>query len=210
MAINNGYCTRQELKNHMMSAGGGSFTVEDDPNIDIAIEAISRLVDYLHQTTYYGATETRYFTAHWSDLLYVDDLISVTTLKTDDDYDGTYETTWATTDYWLEPRNARVKANAQDKRPYRQIRQNPNGDYAFPTNDYAIEIAGVWGYTTTVPTVIKQAVLLAGHRVFKRKDSIFGIAGTPALGVQVIQARIQQDSDIMQLLSGTDLRGFYG
>lgn len=208
--INNGYCTQSELINHVMANGGGTFTDADKLNMDIAIEAISRLIDHLHQTNYYGVTETRYFTAEWPDLIYIDDLISITTLKADDDYDQTFETTWATTDYWLEPRNARAKANPQDRKPYRQIRTNINGDYFFPAGlGHAIEITGVWGYTTVALAVIKQATLLAAHRLWKRKDSIFGVAGTPQLGVQIIQARIQQDSDIVQLLQGTDLRGFY-
>jgi len=210
MTINNGYTSLTELKGHIMANGGGNFTIEDDVNLEIAIESISRLIDKMHDTTYYGTTETRYFTAIFRDLLYVDDLISITTLKTDDNYDGTYETTWATTDYFLEPRNARVKTNATDKRPYRQIRVNTNGDYAFPIDlDHAIEIAGVWGYTTETPLHIKQAILLAAHRIWKRKDSIFGIAGSPQLGVHIIQARVQQDSDLMLLLQGSDTRGGY-
>lgn len=211
MTINNGYCTLPELKGNINADGAAKTTVRDETNLEIAIEAISRLIDSIHDTNFYGATETRYFTTRFNDLLYIDDLISVDTLKTDDDYDGTYETTWTTSDYWLEPRNARVKANAEDREPYRQIRVNINGDYAFPTGlDHAIEIAGVWGYTNSTPPAIKQACILAAHRVWKRKDSIFGIQGTPQLGVAVIQARIQQDSDIMMLLTqGVSMRAAY-
>lgn len=208
--MNNAYCSVQEFKNHVMANGGGSFTTADESNIEIAIEAVSRVIDRLHDTHYYGVSETRYFTARFPDVIYIPDLISITTLKTDDAYDGTYGTTWATTDYWLEPRNARVKDNASDREPYRQIRVHQNGDYTFPTNwDYAIEVVGTWGYTTDTPLHIKQATLLAAHRVWKRKDSIFGVAGTPALGVTVIQARIQQDSDLMLLLQGSNMRAGY-
>ena len=217
MSIKNGYCTLVELKAHIMANGGGDFTSEDDGNLELAIEATSRWIDDQLDTNFYGATETRYFTTCFDDLLYIDDLISVTTLKTDTTGDGTHDTTWATTDYWLEPRNARVKSNDRDKRPYRQIRINTNGDYSFPTIDYGVEITGVWGYTngiqsgepTEVPSVVKQVCLLMAHRIWKRKDSIFGISGTPALGVQVIQARIQQDSDIVALLKALDVRAFY-
>lgn len=209
MALTNGYCSIAEFKGHVMTAGSNvTWQANDDTNIEIAINAISRLIDELNDTNFYGATETRYFTADWHDLMYIDDLISITTLKTDTVSDGTYDTTWATTDYVLEPRNARVKANAEDRKPYRQIRIDKNGNYTFPTDEYGVEIAGVWGYTTSTPHFVKQAVLLAAHRIWKRKDAIFGVAGAPALGVQVIRARIQQDSDLMLLLQGISGRGW--
>lgn len=218
MSIDNGYLTLKELKEHLDSTGTTTeLRAQDKRNMEIAIEAISRLWDDEFDTNFYGSTETRYFTPGFNDLLYIDDLISVTTLKTDDDGDGTYENTWATTDYILEPRNVRQKTNDKDKRPYRQIRRNINGDFSFPTVQYGVEIAGVWGYTTgivageptQVPSVVKQGVLLMSHRIFKRKDAIFGIAGTPALGVMVVKARITEDTDIMQMMSGVDRRGFY-
>lgn len=211
MALVNPYITLAELKGVLTAGQQVTYKAEDEANMETAINAMSRLIDMLAKTTFYARTETRYFTPDWYDLLHLpDDMISVTTLKTDEDGDGTYEITWATTDYWLEPRNARVNADDAQKRPYRQIRVNPEGDYTFPTNrHHAIEIVGSWGYTNEVPATIKQNMLLAANRVYRRKDAIFGVAGSPALGVQIIQARIQQDSDIMMLLNqGIDHRGF--
>ncbi len=204
--ITNGYCTLSELKGHIIANGGGDFTPEDDTNLEIAINAVSRWLDNHFDTSFYARTETRYYDAQWYDLLYVDDLLTVTTLKTDEDEDGNYETTWANTDYWLEPRNA-----ATNKRPYRQIRQRATGDYSFPVGvEYGVEITGAWGYCTEAnrPAEIKQFTLLMSHRLWKRKDAIFGVAGTPALGVQIIQARITADEDLMLLLTGIDRRGF--
>lgn len=207
MAITNGYVTLSELKNHIMANGGGTFTAADDGNLELAIESTSRWLDNHFDTSFYERSETRYYTSDLVDLLWIDDLLSITALKTDEDDDGTYEKTWTTSDYWLEPRNA---ASGSQPKPYRQIRVNPNGDYYFPLTRYGIEIAGTWGYCTlaNLPLELKQFTLLMSHRLWKRKDAIFGIAGTPALGVQVVQARIQQDSDLMLLLSGIDRRGF--
>lgn len=207
MPIINGYCELEELKAHIMSNGGGTFTDEDDINLESVINAVSRGLDATFDTTFYARTETRYFTPQYYDTLYIPDLLSVTTLKTDDNDDGTYETTWATTDYWLEPRNA--QASSTEPKPYRQISARARGERTFPKDvEYGVEIAGSWGYSTKAnqPAVIKQFTLLFAHRLWRRKDAIFGIAGTPALGVQVIQARIQQDSDLMQLLQGIDRR----
>ncbi len=173
--------------------------------MEIAIEAISRWLDDHFNTTFYARTETRYYTAEFSDLIWVDDLISITSIKTDSGGDGTYEITFTTADYWLEPRNAQLQT---EKRPYRQIRINPNGTNNFPTNRYGVEIVGSWGYSAVAPKTIKQAALLMAHRIYKRKDAIFGIAGTSALGTMIVQAKIQQDSDLVLLLDGIDIRGW--
>lgn len=211
--ITNGYLTLDELKAHLSSGSNmpTTYTPRDEQNMAFAIEAMSRVMDSLAETTFYARTETRYFTAAAFDLLYIDDLISVTSLKTDDNGDGVYEYTWSTSDYWLEPKNARVNADAEQMKPYRQIRVNPNGNYTFPVNvRYGVEIDGSWGYTIAPTPAVKQAMLLAANRIFRRKDAIFGVAGTPALGVTVVRARIEQDTDIMYLLkNGIDYRGFY-
>lgn len=202
MSITNGYATVEELQAHIDASGDAGFDGADTANMELAIEAASRWVDDYCGTRFHASTETRYFTADWHDLLYVDDLISVTTLQTDDDYDGVYETTWATTDYILEPRNAALRS-----RPYRQIRVNVNGDYSFPRNVVdGVKIAGSFGYATAAPAPVKQACILIAHRLWRRKDTIFGIAGTPGLGVTVIQAKIGADSDVTALLQAVDVR----
>ena len=206
----NYYCEVKELKEHIQASGGTSFARDDDVNLQIAIRAVSEWLDSWFDTTFYARTETRYYTPDCHDLLFLpDDLLAITTLKTDDDGNGTYETTWTSSDYWLEPRNA---ANGRKPKPYRQIRRNNNGDYSFPIVQYGVEIAGTWGYCTADnrPAEIKQFTLLMAHRLWKRKDAIFGIAGAPAQNVQVIQAKIEMDSDLMQLLKSIDRRGFYG
>jgi len=216
----NGYITLVELQEHLHSNGQPTeFRQADIDNMNLAIDAISRWIDEHCETTFYGRTETRILTAQFNDLLWLeDDLISVTTLRTDEDYDGTFEVTWTASDYWLEPRNARAMSNEADKEPYRQIRINPNGNYGFPTTRHSVELAGVWGYTdgiddngdpTDVPPYVKNACLLMANRVFSRKDAIFGVAGTPQLGVQVVRARIEQDTDIQNLLEAVNKRGFY-
>lgn len=205
--ITNGYVTIEELQAHIDASGDASFAGGDRGNMELAIEAASRWIDEQTGTRFYTTAETRYYTPDWSDLLYIDDLVAVTTLKTDDDGDGVYETTWTATDYILEPRNAALR-----NRPYRQIRINRNtGDYAFPVGvDYGVELVGSFGYqagaSTAAPANVRQACLLIAHRLWRRKDAIFGVAGTPGLGVTTIQAQIPRDSDVMTLLEAIDTR----
>lgn len=206
MTITNGYITLADLKGHVHSNGGGTFSVENDYNMSLAIEAASRYLDERFNTTFTARTETRYYTAEMYDLLWIDDLLSVTTLKTDDNDDGTHETTWQTTDYWLEPRNAQL---GHAPKPYRQIRINRNGDYSFPIGvEYGVEIVGSWGYSTTPPVAIKQAATLIAHMVWKRQDLIFGAGGTIALGVTTITRLVKEDYDVNRMLSAISERGF--
>ena len=212
MSITNGYISLSELKGHLLSSGiPVEFSSEDETNMEMAIEAVSRWLDNHFGTTFYKATETRYFTAAFTDLLWIDDLIGITTIKIDTTGDGAYDTIMTTDDYWLEPRNARLNSDESQKKPYRQIRINSNGLNYFPTTLYGIEIVGNWGYCGDAgerPSIIKELVLLMSHRIFRRKDAIFGIAGTPQLGVTTVVARIKQDSDLAMLLDGIDMRGF--
>lgn len=196
------YASIEQLQGHIDATGGVSWNAADLENMTLALDAATRWLDERLDTRFRAVSEARYYTARWYDLLTIDDLVSLTSLKTDDDDDGVYETTWTATDYRLEPRNAAAK-----NRPYRDIRITANGSYAFPTRvDDGVEVTGLFGYAAEPPAPIVQACLLMAHRLWMRKDAIFGVAGTPGLGVTVVQARIQDDADILALLDGIDRR----
>lgn len=183
MAITNGYATLAELKARL-----GITDTPDDAVLEAVIEAASRAIDGETGRVFYAATATRYFTAEDSELLFVDDLLSVTTLKTDLDGDRTYETTWAATDYDLEPYNST---------PYTRIQIAPRGTRTFPTGRRGVEIAGSWGYAATAPDAINEACLLMAARLFKRKDAVFGVLMNPEFGT----ARLPQvDQDVKLLI----------
>lgn len=188
MAIVNGYCTLAEYY-----ARNGEFTAGADTGrdgiIEAMIEAASRWIDRHTQRKFYASSETRYFTARCGYEVRVPDLLSVTTLKTDEDGDRTYETTWATTDYDLMPYNYT---------PYQWIEITPNGNNVFPLLRKGIEIAGSWGYASTTPDDINEACLLLSARLYKRKDTTFGILGNTRLGQVTMQ--VPKDEDIIGLL----------
>lgn len=202
MAISNGYVTVEELQAALDPTGEASFAAAEHELMEIAIEAASRWIDAATGARFYPTVGTRVYTADWHDLVYIDDATAVTAVKTDDDGDGVYETTWATTDYMLEPRGALLNGS-----PYRQIRINRElGRYSFPRLSGGVEVTGTYGYGSAAPAVVKQAGLLVAMRLYRRKDAIFGVAGTPGLGVTVVQAKITADSDVMALLQAIDRR----
>ncbi len=68
----------------------------DDTALQSVLDATDALIDlYTDRKNGFGtATQTRYYTATDYKYVLIDDLVSITTLQTDDDGNGTYETTW--------------------------------------------------------------------------------------------------------------------
>lgn len=180
----NEYATLQELRERLNVQGQNVDSV-----LMATLEAASRQIDTWTGRRFYSETGARVFTAQMPDVLsFTDDLLSVTTLKTDEDGDRVYEVTWLTTDYDLEP----VAGP-----PFFWIMTRAKGVRSFPTLRRGVEITGTWGYGS-VPAPIKQASLLQAVRLFKRKDAPFGIAGSPELGeLQVIGP----DRDVRELIA---------
>lgn len=152
----------------------------DDAVLEAVVESVSRAIDDFCGRRFYAATQTRYYTAKSGRLLLVDDLLSVSTLKTDADGDGAYETTWATTDYHLAPYNAQLESVPK---PYWCIEVSQNGDYWFPCGPRRIEIVGSWGFSATTPDVVEQACLFQAAHEFRSQQMPLGVSGTGSLRI---------------------------
>ena len=192
MTITAGLVTLSEIRARL---GFPTDHTEDDTVLESVVMAVSRLVEGYCGRKFYADTAdaTRYYTAEFADVLFLeDDLISVTTLKTDGDGDRTYETTWATTDYDLEPLNATV-----DGQPYTRISTTPAGRYTFPSIAKSVQIVGKFGYAAAVPYPVKEACLLQCERLFKRKDAIFGVAGATEMGQMIPIAKLDPDVEFL-------------
>ena len=172
--ITNGYVTLNEAKARLWPTGAATDAGED-AMIENIIEAASRQVDTDTGRYFYtnAADETRTYQAQWFDCVWTDDIISITTLKTDDDADGTFETTWAVTDYALTPLNA-----ALNGKPYQKVQVKLNGDHTFPVGEYAgVQIVGKFGWSTP-PKGIKEATLTRCLIDYWTKNA-FGGSGQP-------------------------------
>lgn len=166
-------------------------TTGDDGVIGTVITAVSRLIDDYCRRRFYASTQTRYLTHHVSYASYAsgslrgcllldEDLLSITTLKTDIDGDRVYETTWATTDYDLGPPN-----NAVDGLPYWRIDETPLGRYFFPCIPLGIQIAGSWGFSVTTPPVVAEACLAQVELVMRAPDVALGESGSGPMLTQM-------------------------
>jgi hypothetical protein len=197
MTITNGYTSKAVYKQRFYDEGQGD--TKDDVAIESVIEAVSRSIDEICWQRFFTTSEneTRYFTPEFRDWLRLPErIISINTLKTDNDNDRTYENTWANTDYDLMPFNASL-----DGEPYRWIEVTPNGDYSFPLVQKGVEISGKFGWSSA-PKQITEACLLASHRLMARRNSPYGVSGAAAVGnLTLTVEKMKSDPDIMELLS---------
>lgn len=169
------YATLAEFK----SAIGITDSTDDTP-LQSVLDATDALIDlYCDRKQGFGtATETRYYNADAWEYVLTDDLVSVTTLTTDDLADGTYSTTWtAGTDYNLAPGNA-----ALDGWPYTQIDASVTYPKNFPKDVYrGVKVVGVFGWPA-VPQAVKQAAIIQAGAVWMSRSAPAGVVGSADLG----------------------------
>ena len=65
-------------------------------------------------------------------------------------------------------------------------------------------MVGKFGWPV-LPDVVREATLIQAVRIFKRKDSPFGVAGPNAFGSLVMIDKL--DPDVVQLISGVKRLG---
>ena len=190
MALTNAYCTLSDLKTSLNIEDG-----MDDIALEMSITAASRMIDDYTGRFFYkdGTTQapvTRYYTAQDWWTTNVDDIISINEIATDDNFDQQYTTVWATSDYLVEPVN-----NPRRGWPYTRLLAI--GAYIFPYNlPQSVRVKGVWGWSA-VPSEIEMATRLQAARLFVRRQSPFGIAGTPELGTVRLGSRLDPDVEVL-------------
>jgi hypothetical protein len=189
MAITNGYAALSDVKAALRIQDS-----VDDSLLEMAIESASRLIDgYTYRYFYNAGTATRNFVAEDSYLTIIDDLISISELKTTDEIGSTY-VTWSPGDYQLRPVNGRMDGLSV---PYTSILSTDDLLFNKLGEQALVRVTGVWGWSA-VPIAIKQATIIQASRIYKRLDSPLGVAGFGDLGA--IRVGRALDPDVEQLV----------
>lgn len=168
------YISSAELKSELRITDS-----DDDAQVARWATSASRAVDnYCHrQFGRVATTEVRTYESTYDRhvgcwVAAIDDLCDVAALEV---LAGTTEVT----DYTLYPLNAIAKGKV-----YEQIRLSVCGE---------LTIDGAWGWLA-VPTSVKEATMLQGTRLAARRDSPFGVAGSPTDGSEIrLLARVDPD-----------------
>lgn len=202
MAITKGYATLAELREKLSLTTANTAA---NTQLEQIIEASSRWIDRYCNRRFYGVAETRYYTAEDGHYIEIDDLRTVSALKTDDNGDGVFETTWAATNYNLKYGDSYNAA--LDDKPYTNIEVAESGTKTFPIAiRKGVLLQGTFGYIASTnanncPDPIHDAALLIAERIYKRKDAPLGVAGQAPLGQQPVRVpSLTVDPDIKALL----------
>jgi len=189
MAITNGYATLSDVKAALRITDS-----VDDSLLEMAVESASRLIDgYAYRYFYNAGTATRDFVAEDSYLTIIDDLISISELKTTDEIGSDY-VTWSAGDYQLRPVNGKMDGLSV---PYTSILSTDDLLFNKLGEQALVRVTGVWGWSA-VPIAIKQATVIQASRIYKRLDSPLGVAGFGDLGA--IRVGRALDPDVEQLV----------
>lgn len=216
MSIVNGYASLTDLKDRL-----GITVSTRDAALERAITAASRAVDRHTGRRFWldAAATTRVYRTPVDTLeLTVDDIgdPAGVQLATDEDGDGTFETSWLASDFYLAPLNA--DKGLPDVRPFTSVVCSSTvrpfrrlwGSSTRPT----VQVTARFGWPGAVvtqgvaaaPADVVEATLLKAARLVRRKDSPEGVAGTSDTGV--VRVSKYEDPDVVLLLA--DLVRFDG
>ena len=165
----------------------------DDAQLTRAIEAASRRIDGVCDRIFYqeeSATARVYDATNLASVS-IDDVSTMTgfIVKVDDGLD--YATTLVeNVDYRVEPLNNLSKGLPV----YRLV--SLSGVFPRSTVRPGVQVTARWGFPS-VPTAITEATLLMAGRLFKRGDSLLGVAGFTDMGVITVRG---VDPDVDHLI----------
>lgn len=187
------YATTAELRSY---ATRHTDTV-DDTELALALTAASRAIDR-HTGRQFGliaVAEQRAYTAHLDRRIHryrprwivdIDDLMSTANFAISIN-------STAVTTYTLRPFNAPTTIS----RPWTELVIDGQSEARPVGDDDEVLVTALWGWTS-VPDTIKQATLLQASRFFARRDSPYGVAGSPELGAETrLTARVDPDVGVM-------------
>lgn len=185
MALGDNYATLTQLKGRV---GIAVSDTAEDGDLNLALSTASTSIEDVceRQFNVVAVAAARVFEPLTTCTLLVDDISSTSGLivAVDTGADGTYATTWASTDYELHPLNGVVRGRTGW--PYTEIRAV--GDYAWPSTwrRAPVRVTALWGWAA-VPDPIETATLILAEELYKLKDSPFGSGGYGQFGI--IRAR---------------------
>ncbi len=175
MALGDPYVTLDQLKAYLRLTDS-----VDDVELASALASASAEIEKYCGRQFNKATSAsaRVYQCTGSTLARVDDFHTTTGLViATGPGDATYATTWATSDYQLEPLNGIV--DGETGWPYSRINARTQ---AFPVAATAtLQVTAQWGWNA-VPAMVKQACLVLASETFKLKDAPFGVAGIGEYG----------------------------
>jgi hypothetical protein len=191
MAIVNGYVTLAEAVEYI-----GRSEARDSAELEDVITSASRLIDRFCGRHFWQATATtrKFDSPDGYRILFgpYNDVVSVTSVASDSNDDGTYDATLTATEYQLTPADAATRGPVAE--PFTGL-QLLNISQAFPLAPAAsgrtglISITGNYGWPA-VPPEVKQACRILSAELYKMADSPMGAIGMGEFGVMRVSSTL--------------------
>jgi hypothetical protein len=178
----------------LVKASLGITDTDDDTAIAAAVTLASRAID-LFTGTAFGVGTTTSARTYWPESpceVWVDRFDSTTGLTVKTGTDGSTWTTVTSTDVVAWPSNAPSLGDAYCRLII------PTGVLPCGFMRPTVQVTAAWGFAST-PEPVKEAALLEACRLFRRKDSPDGIAGSNEFGV--VRVSRSMDPDARMLLA---------
>ena len=168
----------------------------DDDEIGLIVTSVSRGIDD-HCNRQFGVVdvaEQRFYTARWDYergrwVVDIDDLMTTT--------NAAFAVTGvgAVTAYTLEPRNAVAKG-----KPWTRLVVDVDSGVMPTGEEFEMDLTALWGWTA-VPSPVRVAWRLQTNRILSRRDSPYGVAGSPQDGSE-LRLLSRLDPDVAVSLRG--------
>lgn len=188
------YLTGAELLDALGMTGSSGA---DGAAVDLAVEAASAMIDeHTNRTFEAEAVATRRYSTVGGRVS-VDDIATPAGLAVavDDDGDGTFERALAVTDYRTFPLNTLPITSLEAV-----------GSGRFPKGEGRVQVSASFGWPA-VPALVRQACLVQALRLYQRRHSPFGVAGSPEVGSE-LRLLSRLDPDVEALVRPL-VRGWY-
>lgn len=187
-------CTVDDVKTSL-----GIEDTVDDLSINLAVEAATAMIQQYcgRQFTQDSVATSRVYVATNSYLVHVDDISTTSGLivETDPGANGSFDQTWQTADYQLEPLNGLMSGQTW---PYHTIRAIRSLYFPQDYNEALVRVTARWGWAS-VPNAVKQAAIIQSITVFKSPDAPFG--ATPFQDTGILRLRSSLHPTAAALLS---------
>ena len=213
MALTNSYASLAQLKARVRKTASTEF----DAELERVLVATSRAIDRFTGRRFWldpAPTARLYRPRRDSDCLTVSDIgSSAGVIVETDDGSGAFATAWSGTEFLLEPFDAELDDPVPE--PYTRISSTTSGRWfraPISTTRPTVRVTARHGWpgatvasgVAAAPPDVVEATLLKAARLFRRRDTPDGVAGTTETGI--VRISRQEDPDVALLLENGYVR----
>ena len=162
-------------------------TSTDSATIGAVITEASRMIDGLCGRRFDAdaAATARVFHPVDSHVVWIDDALEISAVKTDVADDGSYGTTWDAADYQAWPLNG-VGPNMVSGWPYTRLHAIESKTFPTSHRRASVQVTAKWGWAA-VPNDISGACYLLANRLYEERRTPFGTVGSAEFGAMPIR-----------------------